>query len=81
MKSAFLCFAVAAALAAPAMARDSNPVPIKRANVLAPRTIEVPPNTLITSNRTLTLNADGTVKSREVASSTTGKGKLKYRTY
>ena len=81
MRNAFLCIAVAAALAAPAMARDNNPVPIKRSTVMAPSTVEVPRNTLITSTRTYKLNADGSVKTREVASNTKAKGKLKYRTY
>jgi len=81
MKNAILCIAVAAAIAAPAIARDNNPVPIKRSTVMAPRTIDVPRNTLITSTKTLTLNPDGSVKTREVASNTKGNGKLKYRTY
>ena len=50
-------------------------------SVIAPKTIEVPRNTLITSTKTMTLNPDGSVKTRELASNTKGKGKAKYRTY
>src|SRR5690349_24673501 len=41
-------FAVAAAFAAPAVARDNNPVPVARSTVMTPNTIEIPRNTLIT---------------------------------
>jgi hypothetical protein len=52
-----------------------------RSSVIAPRTIDVPRNTLITSTHTVTLNPDGSVRSREVASNTKARGKVKYRTY